>query len=123
MSNLYKAKLHDDSGSASTEIRFKCKDSNLIIYFPDKYLVYNIDEVSFSDKVKNTLREIYLPGNIVCSTRENRVIDKFLLRNDKLNKNKIIFIMENTFLHVILTIIVIIIFFNLEYILPIIENK
>ncbi len=70
--------LYDTRSSGRTMVTLRVEGSTLVVDTSDATASYPLETVTFSPRLANMPRSIYLPDNTVCETRDNDAVDALL---------------------------------------------
>jgi Zn-dependent protease with chaperone function len=87
--------LYDTYSSSKTEVTLHFDETKLFIESVDGNQTYDLEELTFSSRLGNTPRFIYLPNKRVCETQENDAIDAVLHRIGRNSAIRILHFLES----------------------------
>lgn len=98
--------LYDTYSSARTRVTLYFEGTKLWVDGEEGRDVYELDTLTFSSRLGNTPRSIYLPDNRVCETQDNDAIDTVLHRNKRGYANRVLHFLESKFRYLLAAIVV-----------------
>ncbi len=99
--------LYDTRSSARTKVVLRFEGGKLWVESAQSRDSYDLDTLSFSSRLGNTPRSIYLPDDRVCETQENDVIDAVLKDNGVGRGNSLLHFLESKFRYLVAAVVVI----------------
>ena len=117
---MIKARVFDKQSSAYLDAELEFHEDTLSVHTKEGTKVYALAEISFSDRLGNMPRSLYLPNGKVCETQENNAIDEQLRERKLLKTAGLIHHLESRSLYILpaIAVTVFVVFIFLKYILP-----
>lgn len=98
--------LYDTRSSARTKVILRFEGGKLWVESAQNRDSYDLDTLTFSSRLGNTPRSIYLPDNRVCETQDNDTIDIVLKDNGVGRGNLLLHFIESKFRYLLAAIVV-----------------
>ncbi|HIC43632.1 MAG TPA: M48 family metallopeptidase [Sulfurimonas sp.] len=123
--SLLKARLFDKQSSGFDDISIEFKDDILVIYFQASTKTYILNELTFSQRLGNMPRFIYLNDGKVCECNDNDSIDEVLKKCKLSTSSRFIHHIESKSIYILpaLAITALVIFAFLKYFVPYCAEK
>jgi Zn-dependent protease with chaperone function len=117
---MIKARIFDKQSSAYKDAELEFREETLILHTNEGTKAYALAEISFSDRLGNMPRSLYLPDRRVCETQENDAIDAQLKRRKLLKAAGLIHHLESRSIYILpaIAVTVLVVFIFLKHILP-----
>lgn len=117
---MIKARIFNTQSSAYVDAQLEFHQETLVLHTKEETKEYPLVEISFSDRLGNMPRSLYLPDGRVCESGENDAIDAQLKERKLLKKAALIHHLESRSVYILpaIAITVLVVFLFLKYILP-----
>ena len=117
---MINARVFDKQSSAYTDAELEFHEESLSLHTKEGTQEYALAEISFSDRLGNMPRSLYLPDGKVCESQENDAIDEELKRRKLLKGAGLIHHLESSSVYILpaIAVTVLLVFIFLKYILP-----
>ena len=117
---MIKARVFDKQSSGYAEAELEFHEETLTLHTKEKRHDYALAEISFSDRLGNMPRSLYLPDGRVCETQQNDAIDVELKQRKLLRTAGFIHHLESKSIYILpaIAVTVLLVFAFLKYILP-----
>jgi predicted Zn-dependent protease len=119
------ARLFDKKSSAYESVEIEFSGNQLLVHTQDKGYAYPLDELTFSERLGNMPRFIYLNDEKVCECEDNATIDKELQQREIDPKSRFLHHLESKSPYIIpaLFITISLVFVFISYLLPYASKK
>jgi len=117
--------LYDTRSSSKTEVTLYFDETTLFVESDQGQNAYDLASVTFSPRLGNTLRSIYLPDSRVCETEENDAVDALLKRLGRGQINNLLHFLESKLRYLFAALVVTALFsyFFIVFALPSIAKE
>jgi len=114
------AKLFDKQSSKHKESELTFQNDSLLLKVGDETRTYPLNEVTFSERLGNMPRSIYLSKTEVCEVQDNAFIDSELKKRGLLKGSQFIYHLESKSIYILpaLAVTILMVFIFIKYILP-----
>ena len=115
-----KARLFDKQSSKFKEGELTFKENTILLEIEDETRSYPLEKVTFSERLGNMPRSIYLSETEVCEVQDNTLIDKELKKRALLKSARFIHHLESKSIYILpaLTVTLLMVFGFIKYVLP-----